>query len=71
MRCFFKRIDSDVYRKRVMETLFAHLHFARRDVRGHVISSLHMKIQRHDWTKEETNNHREKYTTTRFGSKQT
>lgn len=37
-----------------LETLELHLHFASCDTRGHVIHPLQIKIQRYDWTTEET-----------------
>lgn len=75
MRWFFIRIETEVYQTSVMETLFLHLRFAICGIRGHMISSLSMKIQHYDWTKEEreyfwTSNRKENNSTTSLDSKQ-
>lgn len=40
-------------RNSVMETLCAHLHISRRDLLGHVASSLQVEMARHDWLEED------------------
>lgn len=49
VRWFFSRIESEVYHKSLLET-FSVLGFSSRDVHGHVVTSLKMKIQHYAWT---------------------
>lgn len=44
MTWFFRHLDIEVYRKRLLEILFSHFHVTRCDLEGHMISSFQVKL---------------------------